>query len=89
MGYMGHKRRTVALQPSMRFFDSFGHRVHPGDEIEILHHYNFPHLNGRRARVHWNKDKGCLEWSFQETRRGGVYQTTENFFGVHTFKKVV
>lgn len=70
------------------FTDSNGNEVLPGDRIRILGHYTYDFLIGQEAALVWNKEQGMYEFHYENTRRGKVFKSKDNFYGVHKFEKI-
>jgi ribosomal protein L40E len=77
----------VEDKEELKFFDSNGNRVRPGDTITITSHYNYPHHHGKEATVFWDSERGMLKWKYTEVRRGKTFTTEEYFYGVHKFTR--
>lgn len=74
-------------EDELKFYDSHGNRVRPGDTITIVNHYNYPHHNGKEAIVIWDMEHGILKWQYGEVRRGKTFVTEEDFYSVHKFTR--
>jgi hypothetical protein len=75
------------MKTATPFKDSYGNVLSPGDKITIVSHYNYDFLNGQHALLKWDEKKGMYKYVYTEERRGKVFTSENNFYGVHEFKK--
>lgn len=66
----------------MKFKDSYGKVVKPGDTIVIETLYRSGRNEGRRAEVQWDEQHGMFQY------KTDAMHSFDDFYGVHRFKKV-
>jgi hypothetical protein len=72
-----------------QFKDSNGNPVSVGDKIIITSHHIYQHFCNIEATILWDSKHGVFQFTFTHERRGKEFITTDNFYGVHKFEKVL